>query len=347
MKLLLQIALVPLLAMAVTQQTSARNLSVAIYQGPWGEAIKGCIVEPFVQATHIKVTPEPGMSVETLEKLRAQRRNPKIDVAWMDGGVSELAAADGLVSPIRAAAVPHIADLIPQGVHKTSRSVPYALSTGFVAFGLVYDRQKFGVPPTSWWDLWKPEFAGRSSLPSPAHPMGVPLMLQLNTLLGGAPTNLDPVIRKYAQLPASAFAGTLAGSIGDLRSGKASIAAQYASIAWSLADSGLPIGYAAPREGALASDIRLHIVRGSRNVAQARRFVNFAIADEQASCMAERMYLVPANRGVVLSERAKARMPWGRDGSIADLVMIDWEQVHAAQQTATAAWTSEIGGGKP
>ena len=347
MKLILQIALVPLFAMAVPQQAAARNLTVAIYQGPWGEAIKGCIVDPFVQATNIKVTPELGMSLETLEKLRAQRRKPVIDVAWMDGGISELAAADGLVARINSSAVPGIANLIPEGVHKTARGDTYALSTGFVGFGLVYDTLKSERPPSSWWDLWKPEFTGRSSLPSPSHPLGVPLMLQLNKLLGGTPTNLDPVIRMYAQLGTSAFADTLAGSIGDLRSGKASLEAQYASIAWSLADSGLPIGYAAPKEGALASDIRLHIVRGGKNVAQARRFVNFAIADAQASCMAERMYLVPANKGVTLSDRAKARMPWGKDGSIADLVMIDWDQVHEVQQDAAATWKREIVGSKP
>lgn len=347
MKPILQIALVPLFAMALAQQASARNLTVAIYQGPWGEAIKACIVEPFEQAAHITVTPEPGMSAETLDKLRAQRQRPKIDVAWMDGGISELAATDGLVARLNSSAVPGIANLVPEGVHKTARGDTYALSTGFVGFGLVYNTQKSEKPPSSWWDLWKPEFIGRSSIPSPSHPMGVPLMLQLNKLLGGTSTNLDPVFRMYAQLGTSAFADSLAGSIGDLRSGKASISAQYASIAWSLADSGLPITYAAPKEGALASDIRVHIVRGGKNGPLARRFVNFAIADQQASCMAERMYLVPANKGVALSERAMARMPWAKDGSIADLVMIDWVQVHEVQQDAASAWNGEIAGNKP
>ena len=347
MKHCLQIAMVPLLAIAGAQPASARNLTVALYQGPWGEAIKTCIVEPFVQATHIKVTPELAMSVEVLERLREQRRNPMIDVAWMDGGVSELAAADGLVAPINTSAIPGIANLVPQGVHKNATGVTYALSTGFVGFGLVHATQLTEEPPSSWWDLWKPGFVGRSSLPSPSHPMGVPLLLQLNKLLGGAPSDLEPIIKKYAQLASPAFADSLPSAVGDLRSGKTSVSAQYASIAWSLADSGLPITYSAPKEGALASDIRIHIVRGGRNAVHARRFVNFAIADPQASCMAERMFLVPANKGVVLSEQAKARMPWGKGGSIADLVMIDWNQVHEARRNATSAWKREIPDNKP
>jgi len=343
MKRFLQIALLPLCAMSCAQQVSAKSLSVAIYKGPWGEAINGCIVEPFVRATHISVTPELSMSVDTLETLRQQKQHPSIDVAWMDGGVSELAMADGLVAPMSTRSVPGIAQMFPQGVHKTPAGRTYALSTGFFAFGLVFDRQKIAAVPSSWWDLWKPEFAGKLSMPSPLHPMGIPLLLRLNQLLGGTSANLDPVFKQYAKLEKSAFTDSLGGGIDDLRRGKASIAAQYASIAWLLADGGLPIDYVAPQEGALASDIRVHMVKGSQNGAMARRFIDFAIAKAQSSCMAERMFVVPSNRSVVLSERAKARMPWRKNGSIADLSMIDWIQVHKAQQAVSATWQREIG----
>ena len=74
----------------IPQARAADGLTVAFYGGSWGEAIQKCMVDPFVKATGIKVTPEPGVSSVTIAKLRQQKGNPSIDVAWMDGGISEL-----------------------------------------------------------------------------------------------------------------------------------------------------------------------------------------------------------------------------------------------------------------
>ena len=107
--------------------TAQQGLTVAFYGGEWGEAIQSCIVDPFVKSTGIKVTPEPGVSTVTLAKLRQQKGNPVIDIAWMDGGVSELAAQDDLVAPIDTQRVPNVANMVPEGVYKTGAGTIYAL----------------------------------------------------------------------------------------------------------------------------------------------------------------------------------------------------------------------------
>jgi putative spermidine/putrescine transport system substrate-binding protein len=332
------------LLLARSSTASAQILTVAVYEGEWGEAIKACFVEPFVKSTHINITPAPGMSTDTLDKLSRQKANPAIDVAWMDAAVSELAEAANLVAAIDPRRVPNVGTMLAEGVHKTASGAIYALSTGFVSFGLVYNTLEVEARPSSWWDLWKPEFNGRSTVPSPTNPMGVPLLLHLNTLLGGTPANLDPAIKRYKELKVSSFANNLVDATNGLRSGKDSIGAQYAAMAWKLADDGLPITYVSPMDGALGTDIRVHIVRGGTKHALAERFVNFSVAKEQASCMAERMYVGPATKGVALSDKAKARMPWGKDGSIANLAIIDWEEVSRVRQDVTNAWTKEFKG---
>src|ERR1700679_4054917 len=80
--------------------TAAEGITVAFYGGSWGTAIQKCMVDPFTKATGINVTPEPGVSSVTLAKLRQQKGSPAIDVAWLDGGVSEIAGTEGLVAPI-------------------------------------------------------------------------------------------------------------------------------------------------------------------------------------------------------------------------------------------------------
>jgi hypothetical protein len=47
-------------------------------------------------------------STVTYNKLKQQKGNPSIDIAWIDGGISELAAADGVVATIDPAKVANV-----------------------------------------------------------------------------------------------------------------------------------------------------------------------------------------------------------------------------------------------
>src|SRR3546814_9722822 len=78
------------LTVAVSSMAHAETITVATYGGEWGDAIRDCLTQPFSKATGYEVIPEPGVAGVTLAKLKQQAGNPTIDVAWMDGGVSEL-----------------------------------------------------------------------------------------------------------------------------------------------------------------------------------------------------------------------------------------------------------------
>jgi putative spermidine/putrescine transport system substrate-binding protein len=335
-------ALAGVAVLYVGQAQAQQSLTAAFYGGEWGDAIQSCIVDTFTKATGIKVTPDPGVSTVTLGKLRQQKGNPVDDVAWMDGGISELAADDGLTSDLSAKSIPNIANMLPEGVYKTSAGSIYALSTGFYSMGLVYNSKEVKTPPTSFWDLWKPEFAGAVTMPSPTNAMGVPLFMHLNKALGGATGNYTPAVKKYNELKVSSFFDASGAATNSFQSGEVVAGAHYASAAWSLADKGLPITYVAPKEGAPTADIRIHIVKGTKNLAVAEKFVDFAVAKEQAACMSEQLYVGPATKGVSLSDKAKSRLPWGKDGSIANLVLIDWTALNAQRQAVTDIWNKEI-----
>src|SRR5579863_2946836 len=158
-------------ASLLCRPAAADSLTVAYYGGSWGDEIQKCITAPFSKATGIEVVPEPGVSSVTLAKLRQQKGKPAIDVAWMDGGISEIAAAEGLVAPIDPHAVPNVANMIPEGVyHKPDGSI-YALSTGYYALGIAYNTKEVKTKPTSWNDLWNSDYAGAVTVPSPTNSM--------------------------------------------------------------------------------------------------------------------------------------------------------------------------------
>ena len=89
-------------ALALLTGTAAANaqekLVAAHYGGVWGKTIETCMFDTFTKATGIGVTPEPGVSTANRAKLQAQKGNPAIDIAFIDGGISELAMADGTVA---------------------------------------------------------------------------------------------------------------------------------------------------------------------------------------------------------------------------------------------------------
>ena len=76
------------------------QLTVALYGGRFGEAIREGSIKAFQEKTGAKVLEEQGVSTVTLGKMRQQKGSPAIDVAWIDGGVSEMAEAEGLVDAI-------------------------------------------------------------------------------------------------------------------------------------------------------------------------------------------------------------------------------------------------------
>lgn len=331
-----------LAAISAASLAQSANLTVATYGGEWGDVIRDCITQPFTKATGHTVTPEPGVSGVTLAKLKQQSGNPTIDVAWIDGGVSELAAEAGVLDALDPARIPGLSKIIPEGQYRTADGKPYAVSTGFYALGLVYNTKEVKKAPTSWSDLWNTQYAGAVTVPSPANAMGIPFLMATNTLAGGTPTDLSKGFNQVRSLKAFAFFDSSGNATNSFQSGEVVIGAHYASAAWSMQAKQLPIAYVVPKEGALGGDIRLHLVRGSKNADAARAFIDFAIAPERAACMSNRLYIGPATVGAELTPEAKARMPWGPNGSVKNLVITDWRTVNAQRASINDQWNKAI-----
>ncbi len=318
------------------------TITVATYGGEWGAAMQACIIDPFTRDTGVRVTPEPGVSGVTLSKLRQQKEAPSLDAVWIDGGVSEIAAADGVVAGIDPAKVPAVAGMIPEGVYKGADGKIFALSTGFYSLGLAYNTRDIKQAPVSWLDLWKPEFAGAVTFPSPSNAMGVPFIVHLAGLVGGNADNVTPAFEKLKQLKVSAYFDTAGAGTNLFQSGEVIIGAHYASSAYAMRDQKLPVEFVVPKEGAIGGDIRLHLVANSKKQALAEKFVNYAVGKGPAKCMAEKIYVGPATSGIELTDNAKQRMPWGAGGSIKSLALPDWNKINANRAAIIEAFNKTV-----
>jgi putative spermidine/putrescine transport system substrate-binding protein len=319
------------------------RLTVATYGGNWGEAQKACILDPFAKASGVQVVQETSVSTITYNKLKQQKGNPSIDIAWIDGGISELAAADGLLAIIDPTKVGNVAGLIDEAVYKKDGKI-YALSTGFYALGIAYNSKEVKTAPTSWYDLWKPEFAGKLTVPSPVNAAGIPFFAHIIKLEGGSLDDPSKGAEKLKALKVSSFYDASGVAQAALESGEAIAAPYYNTAAWAIADKGLPIVFVVPKEGAPANDIRVHIAEGTKSRDAAEKFVNYAVSQEAMTCLADRLYVGPPTKEIKLSEKAKERMPWGVKGSVKSLAIPDWNAINAKRQSLTEVWNRQVAG---
>jgi putative spermidine/putrescine transport system substrate-binding protein len=321
-----------------------QRLTVATYGGNWGEAQKACILDPFAKASGVQVIQETSVSTVTYNKLKQQKGNPSIDIAWIDGGISELAAADGVVAAIDPAKVANVSGLINEAVYKNKDGKIYALSTGFYALGIAYNSKDLKEAPQSWWDLWKPEYAGKVTLPSPVNAAGIPFFVHVIGLTGGTLDNPIAAVDKLKAIKVSSYYDASGVAQAALQSGEAIAAAYYNTATWAIADKGLPIAFVVPKEGAPSNDIRVHIADGTKNLDAALQFVNYTVGDEAMNCLAEKLYVGPPTKQYKISDQAKSRMPWGANGSVKNLAIPDWEAINAKRQALTEVWNRQVAG---
>jgi putative spermidine/putrescine transport system substrate-binding protein len=328
-----------LTAPALAQQPA--SITVAWYGGNWGEAFRACVAEPFTKATGIAVNAEIGTSTVTLAKLQQQKAAPTIDAAWMDGGISELALAAEVTDNLDAAAIPNLANALPEAIYK-SGATTYAVGTGYYSLGLTYNTQKVKTVPTSWNDLWNKEFADAVTIPSPANSSGVPFIMFLSKIWGVPASDLAPTFRKIKELKAALFFDSSGAATNAFQSGEAIIGAHFNVGAWDMADKGLPIGFTVPKEGAWATDARLHLVKGSAKKEAAAKFINQALTAESSACLAEKLYLGPSVKNVTVKPETARKLPWGENGSVRNLQLFDWAEINGIRSSVVDTWNREI-----
>jgi len=327
--------------LAASRAAAQGQITVALYGGRFGEAIREGSIKAFQEKTGAKVLEEQGVSTVTVGKLRLQKGNPSIDVAWIDGGVSEQALAEDLVEPIDLSALSAVKDLFPEAIHKDRRGQVFAITGGFYAIGMSYNRERIKNPPASWKDLWRPEYAGRLTTASPVNATWPNWFAHMAKVFGGDLDRVDAFLGAMKQLKVAAFWDAAGQSDNLFQSGEAEVGVQVHGNSWGLRDRGLPIVYVVPTEGAVAGDIRVHLVKGTKNKALALKYIDAVISPAGQAGLMEYISAAPANQRVEIPAKVKDRMPYG-SGSMKNLAIPDWLAINERKPKWIERWNKEV-----
>jgi putative spermidine/putrescine transport system substrate-binding protein len=324
---------------------AADSLSIGgLSGGIWAESFRNAIIKPFGEQFGVDMKSEEGISAVTLAKVREQKGNPQFDIVFIDRGVSDLGIRDGLFEPVSPTPLTAVPGVTPEAFIKDSSGKIMAVALTYWGIGLTYDTHAIKEAPTSWFDLTNPDYKGKVAVYSPDNSICLPFLVTIAELKGGGPSNMDPafaMMKKLARDGALFFAGSPQGA-NLLASGEAGIATLASSNAWELVSKGVPVKFVVPKEGVIGQDIRMHIVDGTKRKDLAEKFINFAVSAPVQTDLSRRLLTAPVNADVKLPPNIDEKLPWGADGSIKNLRLVDGNVILDHRAEWIQRWNEEV-----
>lgn len=301
------------------------------------------VLPPFERRHNAKVVYVTGTMAANFAKVQAQRSRPEADVLWNNDLVHVIGKRMGLFEKLDAARVPHLKD-----VHDVARDADgIGVMQGFQAQGIQYNTRVFrerGFPaPTSWYDLWKPEFKGRVGIYAGTNAYTqyfIPLVARLE---GGHERNVDGAFRKLRELAPSAPTFPTAPAEMDnlIKQGEVWIATNGSSRVYELAATGFPTDFVYPREGALIFGNWFDVVKGAPHPELAQELVNYLIGPEAQELFARHVFFGPINRTTRLEPEVARRVPFGPE-QIGRMIKLDFVAMNEHVAAWTERWNKEI-----
>ena len=325
------------LGLSALRAASAPEIVMSSYGGQLDEPFRWFLADPFERRTGARVTLVPSLSLEVLAKIKASPDTPPFDVIVLDEGPHLQAAADGVVQRIDEKVVPNLAQVYPAYQRVTHGfGVPQAYSV----VGLAYNTKKVKTPPTSWRDLFKPEFKGQVGVVNLNSSLGVAFLVMLAQLNGGGEDNIEPGFAAFKDLMGSVSAvAPRPGALAALfERDEVAIGPLWNNTILTLREKGLPVDWIVPKEGAIVVMSVMNVVTNTKQPQLAAQFTNDAISkDYQLRAAVPPYFFGPTNSSVNLPAALRRYLPT-RPEEVARLLSLDWTMINRNRQ----AWTDRF-----
>jgi iron(III) transport system substrate-binding protein len=255
----------------------------------------------FEKATGTHVAVVQKATGEMFAQVKAEAANPKGDIWWAGPADAYLQAAEeGLLDEYRSPNVPQLYDWA-QRITELSKGRVSGVYGGIIALGYnteIFARKKLPVPKC-WKDLANPAYKGELMLGNPNSSGTAYLMLATLVQVFGEDEAfrylraVHPNVNQYAR---SGIGPMTAVTRGETALGSTVLHGVINEIV-----RGFPVEPVLPCEGVGYEVGSVAVIKGARNPAAARKFVDFALSPEgQKIGLDVKEYAIPTNRNVAL-----------------------------------------------
>lgn len=260
------------------------ELIIRAWGGPWVEALKNGVSDPFTESTGIRIVHDLTEDNEIQPRVWAavaQGRTPPIHINWDTTVNATKSALRGVCEDL--SDLPNIAgttDLArPVGVE----GYPIVNTYGYV-YVLAYRPEAFpDGPPASYHDLLDERFAGRLAFYDDGIGFHFPAQIAGGGTLDGIPDNMDPcwefIERIKQQNP---LLGEDPDFVNWFQNGEIDAACTISTNALGARRNGIDVAWTVPKEGSKFDTDGLWIPKGhsESELYWAREYINFALSPE-------------------------------------------------------------------
>jgi len=318
----------------------AKRVVFATFTGSWEEAHRAVLVPAFKKANDgADIVLDPMLSVDQIAKVTAARNNPPIDVMLHDPGPALTAIGQDLVQPFPVDKSVNFKDLIEEAQD------PLGPGIFFQVVGLTYNPEKVKTPPTSWKDLWKPEYKGRVGITTLNSTLGTGWLVEIARMYGGSESDVEPGFKAINELkPNLAAVAANPGALATLfQQEQIDISPGNFNAIQILKARGVPVEFVAPKEGAIAFKTSIHIVKNSPNAALAAALIESAMSPEVQTKLMQSPYLiVPTNSKVKMEGEIAKTLAKDRADMKKKFVFQDWKKINEQRASWIERFNREV-----
>lgn len=256
-------------------QAKPEKIVVMTWGGFNAEAVEKGINKPYLDQFGVKVVLDTGSSpVERITKLKLSLDNQEYDVLNLGDGLFPLAIKQGVLETFdrNSPNLSNFKDVYPKMVR------PHWVTCYFSAVGLTYSRS-IKNPPTSWADLWRPEFKRRIVIPDVTHTIGLYPVVVGALAQGKDPKNAAAgfeMLKRLADLKPIVAKDTDT-IMNSLQNEEALIGLLYKSQTYTIQDKGAKVDWVFPKEGGIEISWGYGIAKNSKNRPWSERWINLAM----------------------------------------------------------------------
>lgn len=290
-----------LLATSATAQ--AQELTIASFGGQLDEAFRKAL-EPYLEQNDITLRWVPGTATENAAKVVATRDSPEFDLVLLENITYHTVSRQDLLAQFDTATMSNYGDLLPAAQLERRDGMPI----GFFYTGIFYNHGEFEergwAPPTSWNDLFRPEFCNHIGVLNPAVSYGLHTVMMV---AGGELDNIETGIDRFAEL--GSCIATMEPSASKLEEkiqlGEYLIGAHGTIRVAPLIDMDYPVRFTIPEEGSILAFSVVTVPKNSPNLEAAQDLANWLIGPEAQQVFMEMAFYAPVNSEVEQSSRLR------------------------------------------
>jgi putative spermidine/putrescine transport system substrate-binding protein len=318
-----------------------QRITATAFPGPYEEAARKLPGALFTKTTGAEIGIQPVLAQEAMAKVTASRANPPYDVVILDEATYLDSIKSDPFETIPAAKMKNLANV--------ASGFGDARGTGvFVAahiIGIAYNPKTVKTPPSSWLDLWKPEFKGRVGITNLGSGLGMGFLVEVAKLHGGSASNMDPAFAALKRLlPNVAATAPNPGALAALfQQGQIDISYNFLSAIEPLRARGVDVALARPKEGFILIRNSMHIVKNTRSLDLAAAYIDINLDPEVQAAMGRTPYVVfPTNKTVPFGPDLA---PYAKDhAALAANTITDWATINPQRRELIDRFNREVRG---